>query len=234
MTKLMNAVISATAIKESDKAKLENAIKLHKMNKLAIHDYSSDVSEFLWTCKFARHYSQSEEDNAIMQCIIALKMVAANVNCLTTEATYRKLQMQSNIFYHFKIESDGMNEKAYFGTLYKQYAEMRNNAKNEWENAKNAIINQYAGNAICLLLEQYYEYSSSVALKYMHTYSARGYAPDAMQNASVDCVRLAILQYCKNCIEIKDYEKFFALKTCIHNAIKFYSLRFWRSSCLTC
>lgn len=228
MTKLVSSIISATTIKENEKKQLENAIQKHKMNKIAISDYTSDVSEFLKTCRKAHNYSQSEEKNAIMQCIIALKMVAANANCITTEATYRKLQMQANIFYHFKIESDGMNEKAYFGTLYRQYAEMRNNAKNEWEAAKNAIINEYAGNAICLLLEQYYEYSASVALRYMHTYSERGYAPDAMQNASVDCTRLAILQYCKNCIEIADYEKFFELKTCIHNAIKFYSLRFWR------
>ena len=214
------------AQKANKEGKMNAFVAKKRMEDTSVTEFGNGINPFIQTARLAKKYSQSECDGAMIQVIMAIKMIAKDKEIQNALNEYLELKEKYNELVESSKNASTLKEKGNFRMQAKETAIARNEAIKKYKELKRNAMQTYAGCAISLLLENYYEYATSVALHFFYMYGSN--ATDAMQIASTDRVVYAIISYAKKCIANANFAKTTPLNTVIYDSIKWYSKRFWR------
>lgn len=184
------------------------------------------LSAFRDVARFAKIASQTEIKNALLQIQNAIRIMEGNISIIRKKEEY----LHWRECYKILIEmAKNAIERKQKGILRRSalYARMqRNNAYKELNEMKEYCIQHYSQSAINLILESFYESNCKIALYYCWNYG--DIAKDAMQIASTQVCKNAILAYCRRCIWDKQFASQMPLSECIFKYIKSAMKRIWR------
>ena len=214
------------AQKSKKEGKMIAFVEKKRMEDTSIAEFGNGINPFMVTARKAKKHLPSECDCAIKQVVIAIKMIAKDKEIQDALNEYLSLKEKHDELIEKSKNASTLNEKGDFRMQAKLIACKRNEAHQKYNEMKKNAIQKYAGSAINLLLENYYEYATSVALHFFYMYGSN--ATDAMQIASTDRVVYAIIAYARKCIANANFAKTVPLNTVIYDSIKWFSKRFWR------
>lgn len=180
------------------------------------------MSSFRRTVRLAKSASKDEIKNAFAQVRIALRLRDNDEGIKQAENEYLNAIKAREILREMK-DSELQSEIDWAFEAAKATVKIR---KNELQEVKDNFLQKYAGEAINLIMENYYKMIAKAVMK--NAFSYGDLAEDAIQTASTKVCRYCIEAYAKKCNEDESFNSNTAFETVLYRNIIYMIKRLWR------